>query len=240
MNIQSENYRTQTSENNKCENNNNNNNNNDNNKDNRIEIKMEKPNRPTTLQDINGCSPISPLQKDLLEPIATLKFDTRRQSLPMTAGTKLQIPNAVQITNYDNEPLSCPGSPQRRYVPMTPLLTPALSISSLVSSLDGSMENLKINEAEEEEEEEEGEGETKERKKEEATNKLHLDFEAAHHKDIVDNRLKYFFNTLEREEYYEKHSGVELEPLNNIFTNSPMVETRSFQEIRETLTPTNK
>lgn len=194
----------------------------------------EKPNRPTTLQDLNGKSPITSKEKKKLK--SNTVFECRRQSLPVSTMAKLQVPNTARMINYDyNEALSCPGSPQRHYTPMTPLLTPALSLSSLVSSLDGSMENLNIQDPEDDEVEEEKNKDVEKQQiaseSQITNNKLHLDFEVAHQKDIMNNRLKYFFNTLEREEYYEKHSGRDIGPIN----------TRDFQGIRDTqLTPTSK
>ena len=113
---------------------------------------------------------------------------------------------------------------------VTPLLTPALSISSLVSSLDGSFENLNI--------QDDGSGSGDNTNREDyfyfdtdkspndsavsmATRKLHFTFEMANREEIVKNRLNYFFNTLDTEQYYEKHCGVDLRPATSV-ANTPV------------------
>jgi len=219
--------------------NNNNNNNNNNNSNNMTE--NNKPNRPTALQDIHGKNvfPNSPAKQSLRMISAinnTQQFypGFRRQSMPVSGSTgiKLHPPSPYGMMPGDFE--DYPGSPSRPQ--MTPLLTPALSVSSLVSSLGGSLENLDL----EDEYGDQFDFDNDDSPNDPiamATRKLHLTFAAANQKDIVNNRLKYFFNTLDNEEYFEKHSGKDFGSVTNLpHVQSPLVDNtslRSFQETKE-------
>ena len=221
---------------------NNNNNNNNNNKTKMSE--NTKPMRPTVLEDIHGKNvfPKSPAKGSLrmvATTNATQQFypDFRRQSVPITGSTgmKLHIPQSPYGVLPDDVE-DYPGSPSRPYAQMTPLLTPALSISSLVSSLGGSLENLDL--------EDEDFGDQFDFDNDEspndpiamATRKLHLSFAAANQKDIVNNRLKYFFNTLENEEYFEKHNGKDFGSITSLhrLAQSPVVDNTSLRSFKDT------
>lgn len=159
---------------------------------------------------------------------STINFK-RRQSLPTnhtnnrissSNSTNLKVPGSSStyaVDLNDDQDFDLSSSSSRRYQyngpAVTPLLTPALSISSLVSSLDGSMENLNI---------QDGGGENyfyfdddkspNDPNVSMATRKLHFTFEMANRDEIVNNRLKYFFNTLDTEQYYETHNGKDIGP----------------------------
>lgn len=154
----------------------------------------------------------------------------RRQSLPNTPHSNS---NKTLSTSSNSVNLKVPGSnidqhpdedfdqlSPRRYQyngpAITPLLTPALSISSLVSSLDGSMENLNIQDGGDSSGENyfyfDNDKSPNDPTVSMATRKLHFTFEMANRDEIVNNRLKYFFNTLDTEAYYETHSGKDMSP----------------------------
>uniref|UniRef100_A0A069DNH3 WegO-2 putative cnidarian restricted protein n=1 Tax=Clytia hemisphaerica TaxID=252671 RepID=A0A069DNH3_9CNID len=183
--------------------------------------KQSKPNRPTTLGGIGGGSR-SLLTTQSVKIKNSSNQDAaypgyRRQSLPASSFTKLQVPGQQSFDSCDQDVGSCPGSPSRRTY--TPLLTPALSISSLVSSLNGSFENLNLDdEAYFDNDKSPNDPVSM------ATRKLHFTFEMANREEIVNNRLKYFFNTLDSEEYFENHNGKDIGPLMNMIPQSPMVD----------------
>lgn len=94
-------------------------------------------------------------QSQNLEPlkIPLLSLRGRRQSLPTDTAVLKQHPS-IAAENFLStiDAFSCPGSPQRRSMIFSPILTPAGSVSSLVSSLGDSRTNLNRFEEEEKQE----------------------------------------------------------------------------------------
>lgn len=139
--------------------------------------------------------------------------DSRRQSLPVDGN--LNIPHSLMLSSsftqgYDIV-TNCPASPQRRGNSFTPLMTPAISISSLVSSLEGSMNELNIA----------GDGDDEvsfDGAKFHGARPSHLNnpeqfaILLEQDQDIIDSRLQRFFDTLDNTQYIEDHQGKDFQP----------------------------
>lgn len=147
--------------------------------------------------------------------------NNRRQSLPIGSGN-LVVPQSPMLSSSFTQGCDLvthftPGSP-RRYsaTSCTPLLTPAISISSLVSSLEGSLDDLNITS-------EDGDNSydttpSSEQNSHQTTEQLfqyteQLKNHSNHpeqfailfekNQDIIDSRLQRYFDTLEKTQFFE-------------------------------------
>lgn len=186
-------------------------------------INTNKYVQPSELNNITPSSPIK-CQNHMHQPIINLRsndlnnrqlnhmtslsdsINIRRQSLPCDQSDSLRVPIGSLSSSFTRGGAGHLGDEFHRFSgTCTPLMTPAISVSSLVSSLEGSMDDLTIDDQRDE-------ASKRRRNKKEDYELPAEQFAYLQDKDIIDSRLQRYFKALQNDQYIEEHEGRTFEP----------------------------